>query len=199
MNRDQSEPLLWGHVTQPRPIRGRGNSHVGASRAPRAETGRSQRPGPVAVTTGAERERDSLQSSQPRNLSSGSSSIVRRTWCKISLFWNFIVQIVGNVNPVTRERKQKLRKSDLLTWEDSVKVFGDKLWAESFSAQFLWPQHKRRSCRGRKIRVKLGSWIIWIFRRGIQRVTSGWFDLVLESQSILFTLSSFHHVVSNFI
>ena len=123
------------------------------------------------------------------------SALCYRLGCKISLFWNFIVQIVGNVNRVTWEKTKTEEK-----WLIDVRileVFSDKLWAK-FLCPVLWPQHKRRSCWGRKLRVKLGSLRLRIFWSGILRVTSGWFDLVLESQSILITLSSLHHVIPNY-
>lgn len=74
MNGVQSKPLMWGHVTRPRPIRGRGNSDESASRAPRAETGRSQWPGRSCDAGAGPRPRASpasLQSRQQRNPSSG--------------------------------------------------------------------------------------------------------------------------------
>ena len=75
MNGDQSKPSMRGHVTRPRPIRGRGNSHVGASRAPRSRDGAEPAlaGAALAVTAGAEQSFSpaSLQSRQPRNLSSG--------------------------------------------------------------------------------------------------------------------------------
>lgn len=114
MNGVQSKPLVWGHVTRPRPIRGRGNSDESASRAPRPETGRSQLPGRGRDCRSRPRAR--LQPGQSpvtpaeKPELGQASALCYRLGCKISLFWNFIVQIVGNVNRVTWEKTKTEEK-----------------------------------------------------------------------------------------
>ena len=123
MNGDQSKPSMWGHVTRPPPIRGRGNSHVGASRAPRSRDWAEPAlaGAALAVTAGAEQS-DSSRGQSPVTPAEKpelgpASALCYRLGCKISLFWNFIVQIVGNVNRVTWEKTKTEEKWLILTWE----------------------------------------------------------------------------------
>ena len=92
MNGDQSKPLMWGHVTRPPPIRGRGNSHVGASRAPRFRDGAEPVAGAAAVTAGAEQSPERLKPGQSpvtpaeKPELGPASALCYRLGCKISLF-----------------------------------------------------------------------------------------------------------------
>ena len=119
----ETNPSLQCEVTWPGLGQSEDEATVTLVRAGRRgpETGRSQHwPGPrwpsLPEPSRAQSGQSPVTPAEKPELGPA-SALCYRLGCKISLFWNFIVQIVGNVNRVTWEKTKTEEKWLILTWE----------------------------------------------------------------------------------